>query len=262
MLFNNSSPDLREPQARRGDVVVQRRRRWRLGHDHRDRDRGRRGARRPRPRAARAGGAPTNENDAGVSARFVTGKVLGSLVTLFFVICFNFFLFRVVEGDPVASLFRGRNLTASPAGGADEAVRPGRVDRRAVRALPGADGARSTSAARTRRTSRCRRRSRSKAWADDRARRDLDAALDGVRRADRHRRGVATKNEGGLHRHHVHDGDVLDARLLARDAAAVVLRRDARLVPGGRHRGRVARTRPASPTSPIRPSTCSCRASR
>src|SRR5919108_4203023 len=48
-----------------------------------------------------------------MSARFVTGKVLGSLATLLFVICFNFFLFRVVEGDPVANLFRGRNLTAS-----------------------------------------------------------------------------------------------------------------------------------------------------
>jgi peptide/nickel transport system permease protein len=48
-----------------------------------------------------------------VSARFVTGKVLGSLATLAFVICFNFFLFRVIEGDPVANLFRGRNLTAT-----------------------------------------------------------------------------------------------------------------------------------------------------
>jgi peptide/nickel transport system permease protein len=48
-----------------------------------------------------------------VSGRFVTGKVLGSLATLAFVVCFNFFLFRVVEGDPVASLFRGRNLTAT-----------------------------------------------------------------------------------------------------------------------------------------------------
>jgi peptide/nickel transport system permease protein len=48
-----------------------------------------------------------------VSARFVTGKVLGSLATLVFVVCFNFFLFRVVEGDPVASLFRGRNLTTT-----------------------------------------------------------------------------------------------------------------------------------------------------
>jgi len=46
-----------------------------------------------------------------VSARFISTKVLGSLVTLFFVVCFNFFLFRVVEGDPVANLYRGRNLT-------------------------------------------------------------------------------------------------------------------------------------------------------
>ena len=49
----------------------------------------------------------------GVSARFVTGKVLASLATLIFVICFNFFLFRVVESDPVANLYRGRNLSAS-----------------------------------------------------------------------------------------------------------------------------------------------------
>jgi peptide/nickel transport system permease protein len=48
-----------------------------------------------------------------VSARFVGGKVLGALATLFFVICFNFFLFRIVESDPVANLFRGRNLTQS-----------------------------------------------------------------------------------------------------------------------------------------------------
>jgi peptide/nickel transport system permease protein len=34
-------------------------------------------------------------------------------VTLAFVVCFNFFLFRVVESDPVANLYRGRNLTQS-----------------------------------------------------------------------------------------------------------------------------------------------------
>jgi peptide/nickel transport system permease protein len=39
--------------------------------------------------------------------------VLGSLATLLFVVCFNFFLFRVVESDPVANLYRGRNLSAS-----------------------------------------------------------------------------------------------------------------------------------------------------
>ncbi len=46
-----------------------------------------------------------------MSFKFVTLKVLGALATLAFVVVFNFFLFRVVEGDPVANLFRGRNLT-------------------------------------------------------------------------------------------------------------------------------------------------------
>ena len=46
-----------------------------------------------------------------MSFRFVSRRVLGSVATLAFVVCFNFFLFRVVEGDPVATLFRGRNLT-------------------------------------------------------------------------------------------------------------------------------------------------------
>jgi peptide/nickel transport system permease protein len=46
-----------------------------------------------------------------LSPRFVAKKVLGSLGTLAFVVVFNFFLFRVVESDPVATLYRGRNLT-------------------------------------------------------------------------------------------------------------------------------------------------------
>lgn len=46
-----------------------------------------------------------------MSLGFVTRKVLAALATLVFVVCFNFFLFRVVESDPVANLFRGRNLT-------------------------------------------------------------------------------------------------------------------------------------------------------
>jgi peptide/nickel transport system permease protein len=48
-----------------------------------------------------------------VSARFISRRVLGSLATLAFVVVFNFFLFRVVEGDPVANLFRGKELTPS-----------------------------------------------------------------------------------------------------------------------------------------------------
>lgn len=46
-----------------------------------------------------------------MSLGFVTRKVLAAFATLVFVVCFNFFLFRVVESDPVANLFRGRNLT-------------------------------------------------------------------------------------------------------------------------------------------------------
>jgi peptide/nickel transport system permease protein len=48
-----------------------------------------------------------------VSLRFITTKVLGSLATLAFVVVFNFFLFRIVATDPVANLFRGRNLSQS-----------------------------------------------------------------------------------------------------------------------------------------------------
>lgn len=46
-----------------------------------------------------------------MNLRFLTRRVLAALATLAFVVCFNFFLFRVVEGDPVANLYRGKNLT-------------------------------------------------------------------------------------------------------------------------------------------------------
>jgi peptide/nickel transport system permease protein len=39
--------------------------------------------------------------------------VLGSLLTLAFVLVFNFFLFRIVQKDPIGSLFRGRNVPAA-----------------------------------------------------------------------------------------------------------------------------------------------------
>ena len=46
-----------------------------------------------------------------MNPRIVITKALGSLATLAFVVVFNFFLFRVIATDPVANLFRGRNLT-------------------------------------------------------------------------------------------------------------------------------------------------------
>jgi peptide/nickel transport system permease protein len=48
-----------------------------------------------------------------MSARFVLGKVAGAVGTLAFVLAFNFFLFRVVDDNPVDNLFRGRNLSES-----------------------------------------------------------------------------------------------------------------------------------------------------
>ncbi len=45
-----------------------------------------------------------------MTARFIGKKLIGSLLTLGFVLVFNFFLFRVVQNDPVGSLFRGRNI--------------------------------------------------------------------------------------------------------------------------------------------------------
>lgn len=43
--------------------------------------------------------------------RFVVGKLIGAASTLVFVVVFNFFLFRIVNDDPINSMFRGRNLT-------------------------------------------------------------------------------------------------------------------------------------------------------
>jgi peptide/nickel transport system permease protein len=45
-----------------------------------------------------------------VYARFVGKKLIGSAGTLAFVVVFNFFLFRVVQTDPIGSMFRGRNV--------------------------------------------------------------------------------------------------------------------------------------------------------
>jgi peptide/nickel transport system permease protein len=48
-----------------------------------------------------------------VRAKFVLAKLAGAAATLGFVLVFNFFLFRVVNDDPTAKLFRGRNLSAA-----------------------------------------------------------------------------------------------------------------------------------------------------
>jgi peptide/nickel transport system permease protein len=48
----------------------------------------------------------------GSTARVVGSKVLRAVVTLAFVVIFNFFLFRLLPGDPIGLYTRGRNMDA------------------------------------------------------------------------------------------------------------------------------------------------------
>lgn len=45
-----------------------------------------------------------------MSAAFVAKRILGSISTLVFVLIVNFFLFRIIQRDPVGSLFRGSRV--------------------------------------------------------------------------------------------------------------------------------------------------------
>ena len=61
---------------------------------------------------AAAPAAPRPVGPAGASyGRYVLGKVLGALGSLCFVLVVNFFLFRVLPGDPARTLTRGRVVT-------------------------------------------------------------------------------------------------------------------------------------------------------
>ena len=59
---------------------------------------------------AASGAEPGAESPArrGSYGRYVLGKVLGAMGSLLFVLVVNFFLFRVLPGDPARSLTRGR----------------------------------------------------------------------------------------------------------------------------------------------------------
>ncbi|MGH2676976.1 MAG: ABC transporter permease, partial [Actinomycetota bacterium] len=47
--------------------------------------------------------------------RYVVGKILQALLTLAFVLVFNFFLFRVMPGDPATILLRGTGALSQEA---------------------------------------------------------------------------------------------------------------------------------------------------
>ena len=100
-----------------------------------------------------------------MSFRFVIGKVLAALATLVFVVCFNFFLFRVVESRPGREpVSAGKNLTRRAATRAPSRVRPRRLEGRAVRPLPPVRPRSSTSGARTRRNRPVREDIWERAW--------------------------------------------------------------------------------------------------
>jgi peptide/nickel transport system permease protein len=48
----------------------------------------------------------------GPSTRYVVNRVLAAISTLVFVVLFNFFLFRIMPGDPIGLYTRGRNMDA------------------------------------------------------------------------------------------------------------------------------------------------------
>ena len=158
-----------------------------------------------------------------MSARFVGGKVLAALVTLAFVIAFNFFLFRVIQGDPVANLFRGRNLSAT--------------QREALNRQFGLDKSlggqfvayvKQTASLNLGRTYTTNQPVASeiahKAWPTLALVGLSTRLLRRVRRARRDRRGLAKTHAHRLWPDVADHGHLLDARLLARDAAAELLR--------------------------------------
>ena len=75
-----------------------------------------------------------------MSARFIGKKVLGSLGTFAFVLVFDFFLFRVVQTDPVGSMFRGRNVPQARLDQMRGRVRSRRLAHASVRAVCARDG--------------------------------------------------------------------------------------------------------------------------
>ena len=153
-----------------------------------------------------------------MTARFVTAKVLGALATLAFVVCFNFFLFRVVEGDPVANLFRGRNLSAEQR---DELAKDFGIDklrRRSSSCRYLGQTAQLNFGCSYTTTSRSATEIGEKAWPTI-SLVGISTLLSTVSGSCRHRGGVAPRTKHAT-RVTSSDGDVRDAGLLARHVAA------------------------------------------
>ena len=171
------------------------------------------------------------------SRRYLLRKSLQALVTLWFVLTFNFFLFRVLPGDPVATLARSERLTPDDVAALAARPRPRPAHGRAVRRLPEehADGEPRRVAAHRHPRPRGHRRPD---VADRAARRPGDAARELGRRPDRDPRRVAAR-QPLRHELAVHlSRPVRDAGGLAGDASVALLLGMAALVPCRRVRER------------------------
>ena len=167
-------------------------------------------------------------------ARLIGKKLAGSALTLVFVVVFNFFLFRVINDDPVGSLFRGSRVPQA------------RLDQ--LRAEFGFDQStwkqfllylRETAQLNFGLSYQTRQPVWDEITVEDLADRGAGGAVVaavGAVRCDRRRdRRMAARERDRLLDHVVDDGLLLDAGLLARHAAAGGLRCRAAVVPGGWH---------------------------
>ncbi len=109
----------------------------------------------------RGAGERASWSDPGVSGRWLAGKVGAAVLTLLFVLIFNFFLFRVM-GDPTTQLARLPQATPEEIDEAARRLRPRQAARRPVRRLHGRHAARSTSGSASARASRSGTRSRTR----------------------------------------------------------------------------------------------------
>ena len=209
----------------------------------------------PRTRPSdRADGAPAPRS---LMRGYLIGKVIQAMLTLLFVITFNFFLFRIVPGDPAALLLRGTSaFNPDSVGRAPGGPRAGQAAPAAVPDLPEGHGDAELRTvvlpARRGRLERDRRQD----LADDPAGRDGDVAsivfgliigiYGGLAARERVRRRVAR----------VHAVRVRDAGVLVRDPRPDGVRRGRgtvpRDLPDGGLRDARRRDSPGSRTS----STC------
>ena len=164
-------------------------------------------------------------------------------------------LFRVVNDDPVETMFRGRNLSDAQKGSAASTVQPRWFEAAAVRRVRARAACTATSGISLQSRRPVTHRDPRGVLADRRPRGHGHHAVDDHRRVDRHPRRVAPAQRVRRVVDHVLDVHLRRARLLVGDAGARRVLGTARSVPLRRHGGRGAPPPPglAPPARPGAP---------